>query len=167
LSPLQNIPIANVLEAILMQGYNAISLRMLDFRAVDNLFDVGDPFQYFNYYEFSDIPSYQLQNKGWYQSDTCKVDLSCMGGHDAKFSNRKIYPLRFPRLHYSIRSLTQQNNKISDRLERSKKEKEQYGWHTHIEKLKSQKVIYSVDELFLFEWSGLYETHAERFVHND
>ena len=167
LSPFKNFSIPYVLKAIQNMGYNALSVRMLDFTPIDDKFTIGNPVKYFNYYRISDIPSYSLQNKIWLQGDE-RIDLSCMGGHDARFSNRLIFPLRLPRNHYSIRSIAHAKSKYSPkRLDRSSSEREELGWHTHIDIKLKEKVVYDEKELIPFNFNELYSDKFEWFIHND
>ncbi len=167
LSPLYNFNLSETLKAIQDLGYNCISLRMLDFVPIDDTFTIGNPLTHFEYYKISDIPSYSLQNKIWLQGDD-RVDLSCMGGHDVKFGNKMVFPIRLPRLHYSVRSVAHANSKYSPkRLERSESEREKLGWHTHIEKKSKEDVIHSKDDLIKFDFSDLYNTKFIWFINNE
>jgi hypothetical protein len=167
ISPLKNFSIEFILKAIENMGYNAISVRMLDFTPVDDSFSIGNPIENFNYYRISEIPSYSLQNKIWLQGDE-QVDLSCMGGHDVKFTNRRLFPLRLPRFHYSVRSIAHARSKYSPkRLERSTSEREELGWHTHISVKLEEKVIYNKNELIYFDFNELYSDKFHWFINND
>lgn len=167
LSPLTNFSLAESLSAVKDLGYNVVPLRMLDFRAIKDDFKSGNPVSHFQFFLFSDIPSYQLQNKVWLQPYDKIVDLSSRGGHDVSFENRRVYPIRFPRLHYSIRSSEQMNNKYLDRLKRTKKERELYGWHVHLDSIKKEKIVFDKIELNEFTPSKLYIEHKSWFVYED
>lgn len=167
ISPLYNFNLQFILEAIKNMGYNAISVRMLDFTPIDDDFTIGNPLKQFQYYRISDIPSYSLQNKIWFQGED-KIDLSCMGGHDAQFPNRRIFPLRLPRFHYSVRSIAHAQSKYSlKRLERSATERKELGWHTHINVKLEDKVIYDKCELIKYDFNELYSSRIEWFIFND
>lgn len=166
-TPFNNADIASVLKAVANMGYNVVPLRMIDFTPVDDSFTIGDPVSHFEYYRLSPIISYGLQNKIWLQGDE-EVDLSSMGGHDVKFSGKKVFPIRFPRFHYSIRSVAHAKSKYSPkRLERSANEREALGWHTHVEVKLKEKVIYGKDELIKYNFNEFYSERFEWFTYND
>lgn len=163
-SPWVNYDLAHVLNSIRDMGYNAVSLRMVDFQPIDDDFTIGDPVEHFKYFHFSSIPSYSLQNKIWYQEDQ-EVDLSCMGGHDARFSGRNIFPVRLPRYHYSVRSSAHSQSKYAySRMERTKKERETLGWHTHVEHKIDADIVRDKSDLILFDRQDLYSTHFDKFI---
>lgn len=167
ISPFYGVDIQTVLEAIYNAGYNCISLRMLDFSAVDDNFKIGDPVTYFSYYRFSTIPSYSVQNKIWFQTDE-KVNLSESGGHDVKFSKKKIYPLRLPRFHYSIRSTAHAKNKLSPkRMARADNERKTLGWHTHLDVRLTERVIFNKEELIKYDFDELYSDKFNWFKYYD
>ncbi|MDP9530031.1 glycosyltransferase family 2 protein [Pseudomonas protegens] len=165
ISPWINYDISRVLHSIKDMGYNAISLRMIDFQPVDDKFEIGDPVENFKYFHFSSIPSYSLQNKIWYQEVGQEVDLSCMGGHDAQFPGRRLFPIRLPRYHYSVRSSAHSQSKYAaSRMERTSKERNTLGWHTHIENKIKTDVVKNKEELILFEHQELYSTYFDQFT---
>lgn len=166
ISPFFNINVGIVLNAIRELGFNCVSLRMIDFTPVDNNFTVGNPLAYFNYYRISSIPSYGLQNKIWYQGDE-RIDLSHAGGHDAAFKDRKVFPIRLPRFHYSIRSIEHAKSKYSPkRLVRSESERSTLGWHTHVEVKLNEKIIFDKEELIEYNFSDLYSNKFHWFTYN-
>lgn len=167
LSPLTNFSLSEVLSGVSSLGFNVVSLRMLDFRAIKDDFIFGNPVNHFKFFLFSDIPSYQLQNKIWLQPDNQPVNLSELGGHDVNFTNKKVFPLRFPRLHYSIRSFEQINRKYLDRLKRTEKERKLYGWHIHLDKMLEEKIVFQQSELNEFNRNTLYVEHKKRFYYAD
>lgn len=164
ISPWVNYNLSNVLHSIKKMGYNTVSLRMVDFQPIDDTFTIGDPVAHFKYFHFSNIPSYSLQNKIWYQEDQ-EVDLSCMGGHDVQFPERNLFPIRLPRYHYSVRSSAHSQSKYaSSRMERTSKERETLGWHTHIEQKMDINIIREKKDLILFDHQELYSTHFDQFT---
>ncbi len=167
ITPFQNVDIRYVLEAVSKMGYNVVPLRMIDFTPIDDSFTIGDPVTHFKYYRLSPIISYGLQNKIWLQGDE-KVDLSSMGGHDVNFDAKKVFPIRLPRFHYSIRSVAHAKSKYSPkRLERSASERESLGWHTHVEVKLKEKVIYDQSELIKFNFNEFYSERFNWFTYND
>lgn len=167
LSPIENFSISQILSGARLLGYNVIPLRMIDFRPIDNKFVSGNPIEYFQYFLFSDIPSYQLQNKIWIQPiDEC-VDLSSTGGHNVNFLGKNVLPIRFPRLHYSIRSKLQIQKKHSNRLGRIEKEKNMYNWHVHIKESNQERVLFDKNELIRFKREDLYSLYKDKFSYDD
>lgn len=167
ITPFLNANISKVLQAVSHLGYNVVPLRMIDFTPVDDSFSIGNPIDHFEYYRLSSIISYGLQNKIWLQGDE-EVDLSSMGGHDVNFTTKKVFPIRLPRFHYSIRSIAHAKSKYSTkRLERSASERETLGWHTHVEVKLTEKVIYDKDELIKFDFNHLYSERFNWFIYND
>ncbi|MGG6192516.1 glycosyltransferase family 2 protein [Pantoea allii] len=167
ISPFLNRDIGQVLHAVKKMGYNVVPLRMLDFTPIDNTFTIGNPVSHFEYYRLSQIISYGLQNKVWLQGDS-EVDLSGMGGHDVNFLGKKVFPIRLPRFHYSIRSIDHAKSKYSPkRLERSASERETLGWHTHVEVKLTEKIIYEKQELIKYDFNELYSSRFNWFIYND
>lgn len=167
ISPFLNRDIRHVLNAVKKMGYNVVPLRMLDFTPIDNSFTIGNPVTHFKYYRLSQIISYGLQNKVWLQGDN-EVDLSSMGGHDVSFLGKKVFPIRLPRFHYSIRSIEHAKSKYSPkRLERSAIERQSLGWHTHVEVKLNEKVIYDKEELINYNFDDLYSFRFNWFIYND
>lgn len=167
ISPIYNYNINVILESIKELGYNCISLRMLDFTPIDDTFTQGNPIEHFKYYRISNIPSYGLQNKIWFQGEH-PVDLSHAGGHDVAFAGRRIFPIRLPRFHYSIRSIEHAKSKYSPkRLTRSESERTTLGWHTHVEVKLTEKVIFDKSELNEYNFNELYSDKFRWFTYHD
>ena len=122
---------ASTLHAISALGYNAVNMRMFDFRPIDQSEPGIDIEDHFEYFEFSDKPGYGRQLKAWLQPPTV-VDLASSGGHCVGFEGLRAYPLRLPRKHYALRSVSHAQRKITlERLPRFEKERREKGWHTH------------------------------------
>jgi Glycosyl transferase family 2 len=109
-------------------GYNAIDFRVLNFPPVDDTFRPGDdPRTHFSRWE--DPAEYdRLQRKCWKAgfADTALED----GGHDVRFSERRLFPVRFPVRHYPIRSQAHGAQKVMhERRDRFADDEIAYGWH--------------------------------------
>lgn len=164
LSPFVDIELKYVFEAVRLLGCNCVTLRMLDFTPVDDLYTSGNPVDYFKYYRYITKFSYDRQQKIWLQKNE-RVNLHQHAGHDVLFKDKEVFSVRFPRLHYSVRSTTQLLKKYShDRKTRIEKERKAFGWHTHIESRISEKVVYEKEELILFDRSNLYYDYFKWFV---
>ncbi|PSW84061.1 hypothetical protein CTN07_14785 [Photobacterium damselae] len=161
--PIKGIQLGDFLSFVEQEGFNCVSLRMLDFVPLNDDFTIGNPISHFKNYRISDIPSYIIQNKIWLQGDD-KVDLVSSGGHNVFFKGRKIFPLRLPRFHYSIRSIEHAKSKYSPkRAERVKEEQEVLGWHGHTDFKIKEKVIYKEDETIRYHFDDLYTKKIKLF----
>jgi hypothetical protein len=164
MTPINSVDAWRVFESVREMGYNVIPLRMLDFRPIDDSFTVGDPFTHFKYYEYTDITSYLMQNKVWYQKNSTPVDLSWNGGHEVAFEGSRVFPIRFPRLHYSIRSSSHKISKERNRIIRSKKEREELGWHAHLDVTLDNSFVRDKESLIEFNFEDLYNKYINKFL---
>ena len=155
ISLFNDISVIDFLDFVEEKNCNVVCLRMLDFRPTDHSFTTGNPVRHFTHYEFSKDPSYLVQEKIWLQYDSEAVDLASSGGHRVTFPKKRIYSIKLPRLHYSIRSISQLKGKILDRNTRGRKEREQRNWHTHIQGLENVKFIHNKFELVEFDQKNL------------
>lgn len=163
ISPFTHVSCAAAFCTIENHGYNMASCRMLDFRPVDDTFVAGDPVAHFKYFEFSSIPSYQLQNKIWLQPRGERVNLAHQGGHNVTFDSVRPFPFRFPRLHYSVRSSRHLRLKAANRAQRSAKEQSALNWHTHLESLQSHDTVRRPDSLIKYCSSTFYDQYFTMF----
>ncbi|MCJ2029133.1 glycosyltransferase family 2 protein [Methylobacterium sp. J-043] len=146
---------ASMLQAIASLGYNAVNMRMFDFRPIDRSEPGPDIEAHFDYFEFSDKPGYASQLKAWVQPDTV-VDLASSAGHCVQFGGIKAYPLRLPRKHYALRSVSHARRKITlERLPRFEKERMEKGWHVHYEAdFDDSKFVWDRERLQLYTSVG-------------
>jgi len=130
-SPISNLTCAECLLRIGALGYNTVNMRMFDFRPTDTSEAPVSIEDHLSYFEFSNKPGYSRQIKAWIQP-TERVDLASGGGHKVNFEGSTIFPLRLPRKHYAIRSVTHGRRKVfAERKPRFVKERTEKGWHTH------------------------------------
>jgi hypothetical protein len=109
-------------------GFNAIDFRVLNFAPVDDAFRPGaDPREHFQRWE--DPAEYdRMQRKCW-KAGAPDLDLA-EGGHDVRFGDRRIFPLRFLMRHYPIRSQAHGLRKVfKERQGRFADDELAYGWH--------------------------------------
>lgn len=109
-------------------GFNAIDFESLDFWPVDAQFRPGgDVRQALTFY--ARRASYdRVQIRCWKRTED--VDLASSGGHEARFHNRKVFPLRFVLRHYPIRGQAHGERKIfCERRKRFLPEERARGWH--------------------------------------
>lgn len=113
-------------------GYNAVDFTVIDFRFLRSAPEVSPPYENaLNWFEFGRRPGHFLQVKAW-KNYRVPVDLASSGGHEAKFNDRRIFPLKFLMKHYPLRSRSQAEKKVyRDRLPRMRREQREKGWHTH------------------------------------
>ena len=164
--PFENINACNVFQSVLDMGYNGIALRILDFSPIDDGFTCGNPRNYFNYYKHNNNRTFahHIQFKIWYQPDNEQVDLASKAGHRVMFSNAKIFPIKFPRLHYSIRSTAHKIKKEQNRTIRIEKELKESNWHSHLKILFETECIKHPDSLIKYEFDQLYNDCSEWLV---
>jgi hypothetical protein len=109
-------------------GYNVIDFRVLSFPPVDDTFRPGeDPADHFLRWE--EAAEYdRIQRKCW-RAGYPDIELED-GGHDVRFSERQLFPVRFLLRHYPIRSQSHGTRKVlHERRERFVASEVEYGWH--------------------------------------
>jgi hypothetical protein len=133
-SPWHGTTLAEAFAHIDQLGYNAVDFTVIDFRFVSASRNSSPPYQdSLNRFEFGRRPGHFLQIKAW-KSTKGAVVLAASGGHEACFSQRRVFPLKFLMKHYPLRTEAQAKRKVfKERLPRIKTEQQQRGWHTHYE----------------------------------
>lgn len=150
-APWKNVTLRNAISFIDSLGYNAIDFTVLDFRYTSDKEQVTTDFERNNtWFEFGKRPGHFLQVKGWKKND--QADLKTVGGHSISFPGINVYPVKFLNKHYSLRSKEQTRKKLVEhRLPRTQKEKNERGWHSHIE-LMIEQHSKGWDKKDLIEW---------------
>lgn len=111
-------------------GYSAIDFTVMNFLFTSGAQPFSSPAA-MRFFDFGRHPAHLLQIKAW-KNKGQQVDLASSGGHDAKFSGRRLYPLKFLNRHYPLRSAEQATRKLFvDRFPRIEKERKEKGWHAH------------------------------------
>ncbi len=117
------------IEQVDALGWNAIDFQIFTMRPVGNRIsasarpEAGD-----SWFELGALCD-RLQVRCWKRT-TQPVDLRTSGGHDVQFSNRRVFPLRFPMRHYPIRSQAHGERKLFlERLPRFDPRERDRGWH--------------------------------------
>lgn len=132
-SPWEGMNLAQAIEHVDSQGYNAINFDVFDFQWTD-----ADPVQELSCQQrmkfFWQRPWWlSAQVKAW-KSCPSPLGLSDSGGHFVEFPGRRIYPQRFILRHYPMRSQAQMERKaIADRADRLVQEEVNRGWHKHLQ----------------------------------
>ena len=99
------------------------------------------------------------QLKIWFQQSNKQVSLANTAGHIVQFDNLSVFPIKFPRLHYTIRSTIQKLKKQQNRLKRIQHERRLFGWHHHLTRLFNQDCIKSSTELIKYDFNKMYNEH--------
>jgi hypothetical protein len=130
-SPWTSVTLTEAISFVDGLGYTAIDFTVLNFGFTDG--DDQVPFSpgARGFFDFGRHTSYQVQIKAWKNQGQI-VDLGSSGGHIAKFTGSRVFPLKFLTKHYPLRSTIQATTKLfRDRLPRFARETRELGWHTH------------------------------------
>lgn len=150
-SPWPDLTLAQAIERVDSEGYNAVDHRVFNFRPIDNGY-AGNPEQYFRMYEPRSHYDRQHHIKAWRKTSEI-VDLATSGGHQAWFEHRRVYPEKFILKHYPVRSQQHGERKIlKERIPRYREdEKFERGWHVHADELAARQ-SFLWDSADLIEW---------------
>jgi glycosyltransferase involved in cell wall biosynthesis len=127
-SPWAGVSLQDAIRRVDALGYNAIDFVDLDFWPTHDGFDAGtDVRAAFPWY--SDAASYdRVQIRCWKKAP--HVDLASSGGHDVKFENRRVFPIRFISRHYPIRGQAHGERKVfAERRPRFSSGERARKWH--------------------------------------
>jgi len=128
-SPWSGVPLGDAIRRVDALGYNAVDFLSLDFWPTHDRFRAGEDVRtaFTAYAERG--PFDRLQVRCWKKTDA-PVDLTSSGGHDAQFSGRRVFPIRFISRHYPIRSQAHGERKVfAERRGRYVEEERARGWH--------------------------------------
>lgn len=122
--------VSTAIQIVDLLGYNSIDSTVVNYQFLENktkkIFD-AIRFEE-NSFSFGLRPGHFQQINIWKR--TPFLTLADSGGHRA-LKEGWIFPLKFIKLHYPLRSLEHAERKIFiDRLPRFKLENKLYGWHT-------------------------------------
>ncbi len=122
----------DALYAVQQFGFTCVDHTVANFEPVDDRFEPGDDLvAHFRHFSFGDAPGHFLQQKAW-RNCAEVVDLASTGGHEARFSSRRVFPYKFLLRHYPIRSEEHGRRKIlRERRERFSPAERALGWHRH------------------------------------
>lgn len=127
-SPWTGVTLVEGLRRVDALGYNAIDFANLDFWPTHDNFTPGsDPRAAFHWY--SEAATYdRVQVRCWRK--TAAVDLASSGGHDARFHDRRVFPIRFISRHYPIRGQSHGERKVfAERRPRFTPKERARKWH--------------------------------------
>jgi hypothetical protein len=135
-SPWPRTTLRDAIQTVDRLGYNAIDFEVFNFWPVDDSFEPGDDLdKSFRYYS-PPGPQDRRQIKCWKKQEG-QVDLRTLGGHEALFENRRVFPLRFILRHYPIRSQRHAERKVfRERRDRFLTAERERGWHLQYDDFK-------------------------------
>ncbi len=154
-SPWEGVNLRDAIYRVDCEGYNAIDFTVINFPPIDNNYQQSTSLtEYFKYFEFGNRPGHFLRINTWKKTAT-PVDLSSSGGHEVKFDNRRIYPLKFLLRHYPVRSQSHGEKKVfQDRKLRWNPDEKKMGWHVQYDEFSpGWNFLKKPDELILFDQS--------------
>ena len=128
-SPWAHLSLHDAIRRVDALGFNAIDFAGFDFWPVDECFKPGDDVReaLTCYTEFASYDRVQIR---CWKKTAHAVDLASSGGHEAKFPDRKVFPLRFILRHYPIRGQAHAERKIfRERRNRFLEGERARGWH--------------------------------------
>jgi glycosyltransferase involved in cell wall biosynthesis len=150
-SPWPGRRLVDAIAAVDRSGYNAIDFQVFPFWPTHNRFRPGDDVrQAFAYYAPGEIFN-KLQVRCW--KKTPSVDISSFGGHDARFSERRVFPIRFIVRHYPIRGQAHGERKVFiERRERFADSERARGWHIQYDGIRQgDSMLRSEESLVRFD----------------
>lgn len=157
-SPWSGVTLGEAIAHVDAAGFNAIDFTVIDFRFLENDPNRQMPYQInLNHFEFGRRSGHFLQVKCW--KNDFKINLAESGGHEAKFGNRKIFPIKFLLKHYPLRNKLQANKKVFEyRLPRFNQEKKIFGWHTQYDRYLEAGAVHG------WKYSDLISWHPVHFL---
>lgn len=125
--------VVQAIETVDRQGYTAIEMIHRNYVPMDDSFTVGDPVAALcgDYYD----------NAGflcdtWKKLPGITPVLRNQGGHDIDWPGRKVFPQKFIRRHYPIRSQAHGERKVFlERIPRWSPQERALGWHVQYDDL--------------------------------
>jgi glycosyltransferase involved in cell wall biosynthesis len=135
-SPWPGVSMRDAIRWVDRLGYNCIDFRVVNFPPIDNGFRRGDdPRTYFRYWEqpgeFDEV-----QIKAW-KKGFPPISLFPFGGHEVRFRDRRVFPIRFLLRHYPIRSQQHGERKVfAERKDRFLGAERAKGWHVQYDSWK-------------------------------
>jgi predicted nucleic acid-binding Zn-ribbon protein len=153
-SPWADVPLKEAIRRVDTMGYNAIDFASLDFRPTDDRFRGGDARPVFDFYS-EGAPYDKVQIRCW--KKTSGVDLASTGGHEARFENRNVFPIRFLLRHYPVRGQAHGDRKVFvDRQPRFAEPELARGWHVQYDDfVKGTSFIHDPCTLTRFDPAGV------------
>jgi hypothetical protein len=128
-SPWPGVGFVEGLREVDRLGFNAVDFAVLNFLPVDESFHKGDdPRAVFRFCEPGGNFD-RLQIRCW-KKQPGPLDLVSTAGHEARFPDRRVFPMRFLLRHYPIRGQAHGERKVlQERLPRFAPDERARGWH--------------------------------------
>lgn len=151
-APWAGMSLAQAIERVDREGYNAIDFALFDFQPTHDRFLPGDDVR-------ASFPWYgpaaewnRIQVRCWKK---CRrgVDLKGRGGHDVTFPDRRVYPRRFILRHYPIRGTEHGRRKVFEqRVPRFPAGERQLGWHVQYDDVRpGDSFVREASEMKLYD----------------
>ncbi len=133
-SPWDGVSLREAIRRVDATGYNAIDFKAFDFVPVDDHYQQGDDLrETFRYYRHSALHD-RLRINCWKKNES--VNLTSSGGHEARFDDRRVFPVRFLLRHYPIRGQIHGERKVlAERKPRYLASERAEGWHIQYDTL--------------------------------
>ncbi len=133
-SPWPHLSLAEAIGLVDRLGFNAIDFEVFNFVPDGEDWRPGtDPGASFSRY----VPAAEydrVQIRCW-KKTAGPLDLEATAGHEARFADRRVFPIRFPLRHYPLRSAAHAERKVfEERLPRFDPEERARGWHVQYDR---------------------------------
>jgi hypothetical protein len=140
-SPWPEAPLREAISRVDHLGYSAIDSVRLDFWPTHDRFAPGDDVRR-AFTEYAPAEAYdRIQVRCW-KKQTAAVDLSSSGGHEARFDDRMIFPIKFLLRHYPLRGQSHGRRKIfTERQPRFIESERDRGWHVQYDRFTSDASV--------------------------
>jgi hypothetical protein len=151
-SPWPELSLKQAIWLVDRAGFNVIDFALFNFWPIDDQFSPqGDLREAFPYYEPGQGFDH-AQLKCW-KKQPGPVDLVSTGGHEIRFPERSICPVRFILRHYPVRSQAHAERKIfRERVPRFIPAEQERGWHVQYAGMAAgQRFVRTKEELVRFE----------------
>jgi glycosyl transferase family 2 len=134
-SPWAHLSLRDAVRQVDALGYNAIDFASLDFWPDHDRFRPGDDVRE-AFTRHGAQKSYdRVQIRCWKKA--ADVDLASTGGHEARFAERRVFPVRFILRHYPIRGQAHGERKVfRERQRRFLEQERAQGWHVQYDQLR-------------------------------
>ncbi len=161
-SPWTQLNLRQALYQVDRAGFNAIDYTALDFHPTGGPFFGNGLIQpQFSYFEFGTRPGHFRLIKAW-RRQTGAIEFAWSGGHEVRFTERRVYPFKFLLRHYPIRTQEQGQRKVFvDRLPRfNVQDRQVRGWHIQYDGLsREQSFVRDPATLLRFDEKTFYRQY--------
>lgn len=144
-SPWPGLSLKDAIHWVDRLGYNCIDFHVLNFPPTDDGFRPGDdPRTYFKFCEDA-LDFDRVQRKAWKLTET-RVSLAAAGGHEARFPDRRLFPIKFLMRHYPIRGQRHGLKKVfRERTTRFLEAERAEGWHCQYDGIADESYCFVKD----------------------